>query len=81
MNKFNDQEFRTPTGKEYDSAVEKSIRRRQRCTYSNGTLTTGSRYVIDNMTYRVRSIFNVENSKSCEEGLRRLMLQEIDKVS
>jgi len=81
MNKIFDQEFRIPSGNEYDSAVETSIRRRQHHEYNNGMLTTGSQYVIGKMTYKVRSFFNIENSKSSEEGLKRLMAQEIEKVS
>ncbi len=81
MNNIFDQEFRTPSGNEYDSAVERSIRRRQHHEYNNGMLTTGSQYVIGKMTYKVRSFFNIENSKSSEEGLKRLMAQEIEKVS
>lgn len=81
MNNYFEQEFRTPSGSEYDSAVERSIRRRQHHEYSNGTLIAGSQYTIGKMTYKVRSFFNIENSKSSEEGLKRLMAQEIDKVS
>lgn len=81
MNKFYDQEFRTPSGNEYDPAVERSIRRRQHHEYDNGMLIAGSQYTIGGMRYKVRSIFNTENSKSSEEGLKRLMAQEIDKVS
>ena len=76
-----EQEFRTPSGSEYDSSVERSIRRRQHREYNNGTLIAGSQYTIGKMTYKVRSFFNIENSKSSEEGLKRLMAQEIDKVS
>ena len=81
MKVINDKEFRTPGGNEYDSAVEKSIRRRQRHVYNNGMLSTGSKYVIENMTYKVRSIFNTESSNSSEEGLKRLMVQDVEKVS
>lgn len=81
MNNYFEQEFRTPSGSEYDSSVERSIRRRQHREYNNGTLIAGSQYTIGKMTYKVRSFFNIENSKSSEEGLKRLMAQEIDKVS
>lgn len=83
MNKNNDynNEFRTPSGKEYDSAVEKSILRRQCFEYENGTLSVGSQYTIGGRVYKVRSIFDTENSKPSEEGLKRLMIQEADKVS
>lgn len=82
MNKNNNSnEFRTPVGKEYDSAIEKGIRRRQRFEYDNGTLSVGSQYTIGGRVYKVRSIFDAENSKPSEEGLKRLMVQEIDKVS
>ena len=83
MNKNNDHnnEFRTPSGKKYDSAIEKSIRRRQRFEYENGMLIAGSQYTIGGRKYKVRSIFDTESSKPSEEGLKRLMIQEADKVS
>ena len=83
MNKNNDynNDFRTPSGKEYDSAIERSIRRRQQFEYENGTLSVGSQYTIGGRKYKVRSIFDAENSKPSEEGLKRLMVQEADKVS
>ena len=82
MNKNNNgNEFRTPSDKEYDSAIERGIRRRQCFEYDNGTLSVGSQYTIGGRIYKVRSIFDTENSKQSEEGLKRLMVQEIDKVS
>ena len=81
MNQFNNEEFQTPSGSEYDPAIENSIRRRQHLEYENGMLIAGSQYTVGGMRYKVRSFFDTENSKSSEEGLKRLMVQEIDKVS
>ena len=82
-NKFYDihNEIRTPSGTEYDPAIASSIRRRYEFTIQGGQLTAQSQYTIDGMRYRVNSVFDMNSSPESEEALKRLMVQEIDKVS
>lgn len=74
-------EIRTPSGKEYDPAIANSIRRRYCFTIQDGKMTAATQYTVGGMCYKVNSVFDLEKSPYSEEGLKRLMVQEIDKVS
>lgn len=74
-------EIRTPSGNEYDPAIASSIRRRYEFTIQGGQLTAQSQYTIDGMRYRVNSVFDLLNTPSSDEGLKRLMVDEANKAS
>ncbi len=74
-------EIRTPFGKEYDPSMANSIRRRYDFTIQGGQLTAQSQYIKDGMRYRVNSVFDLLNTPSSDEGLKRLMLDEANKAS
>ena len=74
-------EIRTPSGTEYDPAIASSIRRRYGFTIQGNQLTAQTQYTIGGMRYKVNSIFDICNSPESDEALKRLMVQEIDKVS
>ena len=44
-------------------------------------LVTTSRYEIKGMRYKVNSIFDLENVRDSEEGLKRLMVSDANKAS
>ena len=44
-------------------------------------LVTTSRYEINCMRYKVNSIFDLENVRNSEEGLKRLMVSDANKAS
>ncbi len=81
MNKNTDQEIRLPQGEPYSNSMALSIRRRQAFKIENGQMITGSQYTIDGKRYKVNSVFDLINSKNCEEGIKNLISLEIDKVS
>ena len=74
-------EMRTPSGTEFDPIVANGIRRRYGFTIQGNRLTAETPYTIGGMRYKVNSIFDMSNSPESEEALKRLMVQEIDKVS
>jgi len=74
-------EIRTPSGTDYDPMVANSIRRRYGFTIQGNQLTAETQYTIDGMRYRVNSVFDLLNTPSSDEGLKRLMLDEANKAS
>ena len=82
-NKFYDihNEIRTPSGNEYDPAIASSIRRRYGFTIQGNQLTVTAQYTVDGMRYKVNSIFDLLNTPSSDEGLKRLMVDEANKAS
>ena len=74
-------EIRTPSGKEYDPAIASSIRRRYGFTIQGNQLTVTAQYTVDGMRYKVNSIFDLLNTPSSDEGLKRLMVDEANKAS
>ena len=82
MNKNYDykNEIRTPSGIEYDHAVAISIRRRYGVAIQGDQLTTVTHYTIGGMRYKVNSVFDLSDAPNCEEGLKRLMINEANKA-
>ena len=74
-------EIRTPSGTEYDPSMANSICRRYEFTIQGGQLTAGSHYTIGGNIYWVNSIFDLLNTPSSDEGLKRLMVDEANKAS
>ena len=74
-------EIRTPSGNEYDPAIASSISRRYGFTIQGNQLTVTAQYTVDGMRYKVNSIFDLLNTPSSDEGLKRLMLDEANKAS
>ncbi|MBQ4154281.1 MAG: hypothetical protein IJE01_03665 [Clostridia bacterium] len=74
-------EIRTPSGNEYDPAIASSIRRRYGFTIQGNQLTVTAQYTVDGMRYKVNSIFDLLNTPSSDEGLKRLMVDEANKAS
>ena len=74
-------EIRTPSGTEYDPAIASSIRRRYGFTIQGNQLTVTAQYTVDGMRYKVNSIFDLLNTPSSDEGLKRLMVDEANKAS
>ena len=83
MNKTYDysNEIRTPSGKEFDPAMAKSIHRRYVFSIKDKQLTASTQYVIDGKRFKVNSVFDLVNTSNCEEGLKRLMINEANKAS
>ena len=73
--------IRTPSGNEYDPAIASSIRRRYGFTIQGNQLTVTAQYTVDGMRYKVNSIFDLLNTPSSDEGLKRLMVDEANKAS
>ena len=74
-------EIRTPSRTEYDPAIASTIRRRYGFTIQGNQLTVTTQYTVDGMRYKVNSIFDLLNTPSSDEGLKRLMLDEANKAS
>ena len=74
-------EIRTPSGNEYDPAIASSIRRRYGFTIQGNQLTVTAQYTVDGMRYKVNSVFDLLNTPSSDEGLKRLMVDEANKAS
>ena len=81
MNNNQKNEVRIPSGKEYDARIALNIRRRQNIEIKDKKLVTTSRYEIKGMQYKVNSIFDLENVRDSEEGLKRLMVSNANKAS
>ena len=76
-----DNEIRTPSGNEYNPSTATSIRRRYGFTIKDRQLTAETQYIIDGKRYKVNSVFDLLNTQDCDEGLKRLMAEEANKVS
>ncbi len=74
-------EIRTPSGNEYDPSMANSIRRRYCFTLHDGKMSATTHYTIDGKIYTVNSVFDLLNTQNCDEGLKRLMVDEANKVS
>ena len=81
MNNNQKNKVRIPSGKEYDARIALNIRRRQNIEIKDKKLVTTSRYEIKGMQYKVNSIFDLENVRDSEEGLKRLMVSNANKAS
>ena len=81
MNNNQKNKARIPSGKEYDARIELNIRRRQNIEIKDKKLVTTSRYEIKGMQYKVNSIFDLENVRDSEEGLKKLMVSDANKAS
>ena len=74
-------EIRTPSGTEYDPSIANSIRRRYEFTIQDGKMSVATHYTIGGNIYWVNSIFDLLNTPSSDEGLKRLMVDEANKAS
>ncbi len=74
-------EFRIPSGKEYEPSMATSIRRCYSFTIQDGKACAATNYYVDGMRYKVNSIFDLINAPSSDEGLKKLMIDEADKAS
>ena len=81
MNNNQKNKVRIPSSKEYDAKIALNIRRRQNIQIKDKKLVKTSRYKIKGMRYKVNSIFDLENVRDSEEGLKRLMLSDANKAS
>ncbi len=81
MNNNQKNKVRIPGGKEYDAKTALNIRRRQNIKIKDKKLVTTSRYEIRGMQYKVNAIFDLENLRDSEEGLKRLMVSDANKAS
>lgn len=81
MNNNQKNKVRILSGKEYDARIALNIRRRQNIEIKDKKLVTISRYEIKGMQYKVNSIFDLENVRDSEEGLKRLMVSDANKAS
>ena len=83
MNKIynNYNEVRTPSGKDFNPTMAKSINRRYVFSIKDKQLTASTEYTINGRRYKVNSIFDLLNTSNCEEGLKRLMINEANKAS
>ena len=81
MNNNQKNKVRIPSGKEYDAKTALNIRRRQNIQIKDKKLVKTSRYKIKGMRYKVNSIFDLENVRDSEEGLKRLMVSDANKAS
>ncbi len=81
MNNNQNNKCRIPNGKEYDAKTALNIRRRQNIKIKDKKLVTTSRYEIRGMQYKVNAIFDLENLRDSEEGLKRLMVSDANKAS
>ena len=81
MNNNQKNKVRILSGKEYDARIALNIRRRQNIEIKDKKLVTISRYEIKGMQYKVNPIFDLENVRDSEEGLKRLMVSDANKAS
>ena len=73
-------EFRVPHNEEYDAALSEQIRRHTYTTLVKGELTFQRSYQVGGKRFVVRSIFDM-GSKSIEDGIKRLIQTDLEKVS
>ena len=71
----------TPTGNEYSRDEHIAIARRTKYFSHGGVVLTRRNYNVGGMTYQVNSFFCPSRCPSADEGLRRLMQQEIENNS
>ncbi|MBR6515666.1 MAG: hypothetical protein IKT40_02300 [Bacilli bacterium] len=71
----------TPNGNEYSKRNHQSISRRTLYYSRHGIVLTRRNYNVGGMTYQVNSFFCPSRCPSADEGLRRLMQQEIENNS
>ena len=71
----------TPNGNEYSRDEHISIARRTKYYSRHGVVLTRRNYSIGGMIYQVNSFFCQSRCPSANEGLKRLMQQEIEKNS
>ena len=71
----------TPNGNEYSRDEHIAIARRTKYISKGGVVLTRRNYSVGGMTYQVNSFFCPSRCPSADEGLRRLMQQEIENNS
>lgn len=71
----------TPNGNEYLRDEHIAIARRTKYFSNGGVVLTRRNYNVVGMTYQVNSLFCPSRCPLADEGLRRLMLQEIENNS
>ena len=71
----------TPNGNEYSRDDHIAIARRTKYYSRHGVVLTRRNYSVGGMTYQVNSFFYPSRCLSADEGLRRLMQQEIENNS
>ena len=71
----------TPNGNEYSKQNHQSISRRTLYYSRSGIVLTRRNYSVGGMTYQVNSFFCLPRCLSANEGLKRLMQQEIENNS
>ena len=71
----------TPNGNEYSSDEHIAIARRTKYYSRHGVVLTRRNYSVGGMTYQVNSFFCPSRCPAADEGLRRLMQQDIENNS
>ena len=71
----------TPNGNEYSKQNHQSMLRRTLYYSRHGVVLTRRNYSVGGMTYQVNSFFCPSRCPSANEGLKRLMQQEIENNS
>jgi len=71
----------TPNGNEYSRDYHIAIARRTKYLSHGGVVLTRRNYSVCGMTYQVNSLFCPSRCPSANEGLKRLMQQEIENNS
>ena len=71
----------TPNGNEYSRDYHIAIARRTKYLFHGGVVLTRRNYSVGGMTYQVNSFFCPSRCPSANEGLKRLMQQEIENNS
>ena len=71
----------TPNGNEYSRDEHIAIARRTKYFSHGGVVLTRRNYSVGGMTYQVNSLFCPSRCPLADEGLRRLMQQEIENNS
>ena len=70
-----------PNGNEYSRNKHQDLARRTLYYSRHGVVLTKRNYSVGGMTYQVNSFFCPSRCPSADEGLRRLMQQEIENNS
>ena len=71
----------TPNGNEYSRDEHIAIARRTKYFSHGGVVLTRRNYSVGGMTYQVNSFFCPSRCPSADEGLKRLMQQDIENNS
>ena len=74
------EEVRVPHGEEYNEEISTRIRRQTYATLIDDELTFQRSYQVGGKRFVVHSIFGI-GSKSVEDGIKRLIQTELEKVS